>query len=58
MSTPQITLYTYGTPNGQKASITLEELGIDYKCEKIDIMTNVQKQDWFLAIKYVCILTR
>lgn len=25
---PDITLYTSGTPNGQKASITLEELGV------------------------------
>lgn len=26
-----ITLYTVGTPNGIKASILLEELGLDYK---------------------------
>lgn len=26
-----ITLYTVGTPNGQKASIALEELGIKYE---------------------------
>lgn len=27
----EITLYTEGTPNGLKASITLEELGLEYK---------------------------
>jgi glutathione S-transferase len=26
-----ITLYTEGTPNGLKASIALEELGLEYK---------------------------
>jgi glutathione S-transferase len=26
-----ITLYTEGTPNGLKASIVLEELGLEYK---------------------------
>ena len=32
MSTPtDITLYTVNTPNGIKASILLEELGLDYK---------------------------
>ncbi|USP78441.1 Glutathione S-transferase-like protein gedE [Curvularia clavata] len=45
-----ITLYTTQTPNGIKISITLEELGIPYKVEKIDISKNTQKEDWFLAI--------
>ncbi|KAJ5132822.1 hypothetical protein N7448_006980 [Penicillium atrosanguineum] len=45
-----ITLYTWPTPNGVKASITLEELGIPYKTEGIDISTNVQKEDWFLKV--------
>jgi glutathione S-transferase len=26
-----VTLYTEGTPNGLKASIALEELGLEYK---------------------------
>ena len=47
---PDITLYTSGTPNGQKASITLEELGIPYKVENVQISKNVQKEDWFLRI--------
>ncbi|KAJ5294583.1 hypothetical protein N7508_009404 [Penicillium antarcticum] len=45
-----ITLYTWPTPNGVKASITLEELGIPYKTEGINISTNIQKEDWFLKI--------
>lgn len=51
MSKPDITLYTFGTPNGHKASVTLEELGIDYKVETINISKNTQKEDWFLKIK-------
>jgi len=43
-------LYTTQTPNGIKISITLEELGLPYKVEKIDISKNTQKEDWFLAI--------
>lgn len=50
MSQPDITLYTGQTPNGIKISITLEELGLPYKVEKIDLGKNVQKEDWFLAI--------
>ncbi|KAI9837760.1 MAG: hypothetical protein M1819_006694 [Sarea resinae] len=45
-----IILYTAGTPNGQKASITLEELGLKYETVKVDISKNQQKEDWFLRI--------
>ncbi|KAK4548954.1 hypothetical protein LTR36_008727 [Oleoguttula mirabilis] len=45
-----IDLYTAGTPNGQKISCTLEELGLKYTVHKIDIAKNVQKEDWFLEI--------
>ena len=45
-----IILYSSGTLNGQKASITLEDLGLDYKVENIQISKNVQKEDWFLKI--------
>ncbi|KAJ3159521.1 hypothetical protein HDU86_001530 [Geranomyces michiganensis] len=48
--TPQLTLYTVGTPNGQKASIALEELGLKYKVYKIDFSKNEQKEDWFIKI--------
>ena len=47
---PDLILYTSGTPNGQKASITLEELSLDYKVENIQISKNTQKEDWFLKI--------
>ncbi|KAJ4993774.1 Disulfide-bond oxidoreductase YfcG 2 [Stagonosporopsis vannaccii] len=46
----EIVLYTTQTPNGIKISITLEELGLPYKVEKIDISKNTQKEEWFLAI--------
>lgn len=52
MSAPEtdILLYTFGTPNGQKASIALEELGLKYETYRLDITTNIQKEDWFLKI--------
>jgi len=45
-----IKLYTDSTPNGWKASITLEELGIPYEVNHVDISTNVQKEEWFLEM--------
>jgi GSH-dependent disulfide-bond oxidoreductase len=45
-----ITLYTAQTPNGWKASIALEELGVPYEVQAIDLSGGEQKQDWFLAI--------
>ena len=56
-----ITLYTWQTPNGIKASITLEELGLQYKVESIDISTNVQKEEYaiaYLVRTLTCLLTR
>jgi len=47
---PDITLYTDATPNGIKISIALEELGLPYKVEHINISTNRQKEPWFLEI--------
>lgn len=47
---PDITLYTAQTPNGIKISIALEELGLPYKVEHINLGKNVQKEDWFLEI--------
>lgn len=47
---PDIVLYTSGTPNGQKASITLEELGLPYEVQNIQISKNIQKEDWYLKI--------
>lgn len=45
-----LTLYTWGTPNGFKISIYLEILGLDYKVVPIDISTNAQKGPDFLKI--------
>jgi glutathione S-transferase len=42
--------YTSGTPNGQKISITLEELNLPYSVRKIEIAKNEQKEEWFLKI--------
>lgn len=45
-----ITLYTAATPNGHKASVTLEELGLPYTVKALNLMKGEQKQPEFLAI--------
>jgi len=45
-----ITLYTASTPNGHKASIALEELGLPYEVHRIDLRAEEQKQAWYLEI--------
>jgi glutathione S-transferase len=45
-----IDLYTWGTPNGHKVSIALEELGLPYTVHPVDIGTGVQKKPEFLRI--------
>ena len=45
-----IELYTWGTPNGRKASIMLEELGLAYNVHPIDISKGEQHREDFLAI--------
>ena len=45
-----IDLYTWGTPNGRKASIALEELGLPYNVHKIDIGKGDQFKPEYLAI--------
>ena len=45
-----IDLYTAATPNGHKASITLEELELPYEVHALDLAAGEQKQDWFLKI--------
>ncbi|PKK42275.1 hypothetical protein CI102_12404 [Trichoderma harzianum] len=47
---PSIKLYTDSTPNGIKISMALEELGVPYEVDHIDITTNRQKDPWFLEI--------
>ncbi len=43
-------LYTFGTPNGHKISIMLEELNVPYNVKKIDILKGDQKSPDFLKI--------
>ena len=45
-----IELYTAATPNGWKASVTLEELGLQYETKAINILSGKQKEPWFLKI--------
>ena len=45
-----IDLYTAPTPNGWKASITLEELEIPYEVHTINLLAGDQKQPWYLEI--------
>lgn len=46
----RIQLYSLATPNGQKAGIALEELGLPYEAHKIDIMSGDQFHEDYLAI--------
>jgi GSH-dependent disulfide-bond oxidoreductase len=45
-----IDLYTAPTPNGWKASIALEELGLPYTAHLVNIIEGEQRQPWFVAI--------
>jgi glutathione S-transferase len=45
-----IDLYTAPTPNGWKASITLEELGLPYDVHVVNLMAGDQKQPDYLKI--------
>ncbi len=45
-----IDLYTASTPNGWKASVTLEELGLPYQVHPIDLSKGEQKQEWYLKL--------
>jgi len=44
------TLYSANTPNGWKAVITLEELGLQYKLRPLNLASKEQKEDWYLSI--------
>jgi GST-like protein len=50
MAEPRIDLYTWVTPNGWKASCTLEELAIPYRVRPVDIMQGAQKTPEYLAL--------
>ena len=45
-----IDLYTWGTPNGRKVSVMLEEVGLPYRVHPIDIGKGEQFAPDFLAI--------
>jgi glutathione S-transferase len=45
-----IDLYTAATPNGWKASVTLDELALPYEVHKLELSKGVQKEEWFLKI--------
>ena len=45
-----IELFTSPTPNGWKASITLEELAIEYSVRHIEMDKLQQKEPWFLEL--------
>jgi len=45
-----IDLYTWGTPNGRKVSVMLEEVGLPYRAHPIDIGKGEQFAPDFLAI--------
>jgi glutathione S-transferase len=45
-----IDLYTAATPNGKKISIMLEETGLEYNINKINLGESEQKEEWYLKI--------
>lgn len=45
-----IDLYTAATPNGHKASVMLEEVGLPYQVHALNLSRGEQKQEWFLRI--------
>lgn len=45
-----IDLYTAPTPNGFKASVMLEEVGVPYEVHRLDLAAREQKAEWFLKI--------
>ncbi len=50
MTTANLQLYTWGTPNGRKISIALEEMHLTYQVHEVNIGQDEQFADSFLAI--------
>src|SRR4029078_4411887 len=45
-----IDLYTAPTPNGWKATVVLEELGLEYRVHPVDLSAGEQRHEYFLAL--------
>ena len=45
-----IDLYTWGTPNGRKVSVMLEECALQYRIHEVDIVAGEQFREQFVAI--------
>ncbi len=45
-----IDLYTFNSPAGHKATIALEELGLDYQLQWVDITEGEHHQEWYRRI--------
>lgn len=45
-----IELFTASTPNGHKASVALEELGLEYTVRPISFEKKEQKEPWYLEL--------
>ena len=45
-----ITLYTFSTPNGHKASIALEEAGLPYEVHRLDLMGREHRSPEYMKI--------
>ena len=45
-----IELYTAPTPNGWKASIMLEEIGLPYEVRPINLLQGEQREPWYLRL--------
>ena len=49
-----IDLYYWGTPNGHKITIALEEMGLEYKIFPINILENDQFQpDFYVSLRTI-----
>jgi GST-like protein len=46
----RLQLYSFATPNGVKAAIMLEEIGLPYEPHLVDIMTNANKSPEFVSL--------
>src|SRR4051794_23529239 len=45
-----ITLFTHGTPNGVKIAIALEEMGLPYRAELVEVFSGAGQKPEFLAL--------